>query len=301
TRGGCSYGWEEGLFLCRSTAPVRTGRACIAPGAGAPTIRGRVCFCVGAPPRCEWRGIYRTRGGCSYDSGEGLFLCRSTAPVRTGRACIAPGAGAPTIRGRVCFCVGAPPRCEPRGHPSPVIGASYGGHCSKSPAGRVQSGFQSPSPRGRKLMSERGVLLVNLGSPSSTEVADVRRYLNQFLMDPCVVDLPWLPRRLLVSLILLRRPKASAEAYASIWWEEGSPLVVISQRVRDQLRSRLDMPVELAMRYGEPSIEQGILALVQQGVSEILLMHQYPQFADSTITTVVREARRVIDQHGLKV
>src|SRR5690554_7121671 len=103
-------------------------------------------------------------------------------------------------------------------------------------------------------MSERGVLLVNLGSPASTEVADVRRYLNQFLMDPCVVDLPWLPRRLLVSLILLRRPKASAEAYASIWWEEGSPLVVISQRVRDQLRSRLDMPVELAMRYGEPSI-----------------------------------------------
>src|SRR5690606_5788664 len=80
---------------------------------------------------------------------------------------------------------------------------------------------------GRKLMSERGVLLVNLGSPASTEVADVRRYLNQFLMDPCVVDLPWLPRRLLVSLILLRRPKASAEAYASIWWEEGSPLVVI--------------------------------------------------------------------------
>src|SRR5690606_1457426 len=159
----------------------------------------RVCFCVGAPPRCEWRGIYRTRGGCSYDSGEGLYFCRSTAPVRT--------AWTPSLS---------------------VIGASYGGHCIKSPARRVQSGFQSPSPRGRKLMSERGVLLVNLGSPASTEVADVRRYLNQFLMDTCVVDLPWLPRRLLVSLILLRRPKASAEAYASIWWEEGSPLVVIS-------------------------------------------------------------------------
>src|SRR5690606_1499025 len=125
-----------------------------APGAGAPTVGRRGCSCVGAPPRCE-------PGGHAF----------------------APAAGAPTIRGRVCFCVGAPPRCEPRGHPSPVIGASYGGHCSKSPAGRVQSGFQSPSPRGRKLMSERGVLLVNLGSPSSTEVADVRRYLNQFLMD----------------------------------------------------------------------------------------------------------------------
>src|SRR5690554_6356491 len=162
------------------------GRVLLRPGEG---------ICVGAPPRCE--------------PGEHAF---------------APGAGAPTVWGRVCFFVGAPPRCEPRGHPSPVIGAFYGVHCSKSPAGRVQSGFQSPSPRGRKLMSERGVLLVNLGSPASTEVADVRRYLNQFLMDPCVVDLPWLPRRLLVSLILLRRPKASAEAYASIWWEEGSPL-----------------------------------------------------------------------------
>lgn len=150
-------------------------------------------------------------------------------------------------------------------------------------------------------MSERGVLLVNLGSPASTEVADVRRYLNQFLMDPCVVDLPWLPRRLLVSMILLRRPQESAHAYATIWWDEGSPLVVITRRVRDALRSRLDMPVEMAMRYGEPSIEQGILALVEQGVGEILLLHQYPQFADSTITTVVREAQRVLTMHGLKV
>lgn len=150
-------------------------------------------------------------------------------------------------------------------------------------------------------MSERGILLVNLGSPASTEVADVRRYLNQFLMDPCVVDLPWLPRRLLVSMILLRRPQESAHAYASIWWDEGSPLVVITRRVRDALRSRLDMPVEMAMRYGEPSIEQGILALVEQGVDEILLLHQYPQFADSTITTVVREAQRVLTMHGLKV
>lgn len=155
--------------------------------------------------------------------------------------------------------------------------------------------------RGENLMSERGVLLVNLGSPAGTEVADVRRYLNQFLMDPCVVDLPWLARRLLVSLILLRRPKESAAAYASIWWEDGSPLVVISKRVRAQLRERLNMPVELAMRYGDPSIEQGILALVRQDVNEILLMHQYPQFADSTITTVIREAQRVIDQHNLSV
>ena len=70
-------------------------------------------------------------------------------------------------------------------------------------------------------MTEQALLLVNLGSPASTEVADVRRYLNQFLMDPYVVDLPWPLRRLLVSMILIKRPEQSAHAYASIWWRKG--------------------------------------------------------------------------------
>ena len=151
-------------------------------------------------------------------------------------------------------------------------------------------------------MSARGVLLVNLGSPASTGIADVRRYLNQFLMDPYVVDLPWPARRLLVSLILMTRPKQSAQAYASIWWDEGSPLVVLSRRVQQALKARLEMPVELAMRYGEPSIERGILALAATpGVEEILFIPQYPQHADSTITTSVREAERVIARHGLTI
>ncbi|WP_150304147.1 ferrochelatase [Pseudomonas saliphila] len=151
-------------------------------------------------------------------------------------------------------------------------------------------------------MSDRGVLLLNLGSPASTSVADVRRYLNQFLMDPYVVDIPWPLRRLLVGLILINRPKQSAHAYASIWWEQGSPLVVISRRVQQALQARLDMPVELAMRYGEPSIEQGILALsAKPGIREILLLQQYPQHADSTITTSIKEAERVIAKHQLKL
>lgn len=151
-------------------------------------------------------------------------------------------------------------------------------------------------------MSERGVLLVNLGSPASTEVADVRRYLNQFLMDPYVIDLPWPARRLLVSLILATRPKQSAAAYASIWWDEGSPLVVLSRRLQQAVQARLDMPVELAMRYGAPSIEQGMLALAKRpGIREILFIPQYPQHADSTVTTSVREAQRVIAKHGLAV
>ncbi|WP_022961220.1 ferrochelatase [Halopseudomonas pelagia] len=151
-------------------------------------------------------------------------------------------------------------------------------------------------------MSDRAVLLANLGSPASPEVADVRRYLNQFLMDPYVIDLPWPVRRLLVGLILLLRPKQSAAAYASIWWEEGSPLVVISRRVQQALQARLDMPVELAMRYGQPSIEKGLLALAARpGVKEVLFMPQYPQFADSTVTTSIVEARRVVAEHKLDI
>ncbi len=87
-------------------------------------------------------------------------------------------------------------------------------------------------------MTDHALLLVNLGSPKSTSVADVRSYLNQFLMDPYVIDLPWPVRRLLVSLILIKRPEQSAHAYASIWWEEGSPLVVLSRRLQQQMTAQ---------------------------------------------------------------
>jgi len=151
-------------------------------------------------------------------------------------------------------------------------------------------------------MTEQALLLVNLGSPASTEVADVRRYLDQFLMDPCVVDLPWPLRRLLVSLILVRRPKESAHAYASIWWPEGSPLVVLSQRLTEAVRPYWkEGPVELAMRYGEPSIERALVKLAGQGIRQVTFAPLYPQFADSTTTTAVEEARRVIRDKGLDI
>ena len=144
-------------------------------------------------------------------------------------------------------------------------------------------------------MSNHALLLVNLGSPASTEVADVRRYLNQFLMDPYVVDLPWPLRRLLVSLILLKRPAASAHAYASIWWQDGSPLVVLSKRLQEAMKEQWTQgPVELAMRYGEPSIETVLNRLAAQGIQQVTLAPLYPQFADSTTTTVIEEARRVV-------
>lgn len=151
-------------------------------------------------------------------------------------------------------------------------------------------------------MTDHALLLVNLGSPASTDVADVRRYLNQFLMDPYVIDLPWPLRRLLVSLILIKRPAASAHAYASIWWEDGSPLVVLSKRLHQAMKaSWTHGPVELAMRYGEPSLQTVLTRLAAQGIKQVTLAPLYPQFADSTTTTVIEEAKRVVREQQLPI
>ena len=151
-------------------------------------------------------------------------------------------------------------------------------------------------------MTQQALLLANLGSPASTSVADVRSYLNQFLMDPYVIDLPWFVRRLLVSLILIKRPAQSAHAYQSIWWPEGSPLVAISRQLTEAIRPLWNQgPVELAMRYGEPSIETSLRQLAGQGITNVTFAPLYPQFADSTTTTALVEAQRVIAQHKLPI
>ncbi|MBF7730541.1 ferrochelatase [Pseudomonas sp. N040] len=151
-------------------------------------------------------------------------------------------------------------------------------------------------------MTHHALLLANLGSPASTSVADVRSYLNQFLMDPYVIDLPWPVRRLLVSLILLKRPAQSAHAYQSIWWPQGSPLVAISRQLTEAIRPLWTQgPVELAMRYGEPSIETTLRKLAGQGITQVTFAPLYPQFADSTTTTALVEARRVIAAHRLPI
>ncbi|MBS9766628.1 MAG: ferrochelatase [Flavobacteriaceae bacterium] len=140
----------------------------------------------------------------------------------------------------------------------------------------------------------KGVLLVNLGSPDSTSTKDVRSYLNQFLMDKRVIDIPYPLRALLVKGIILNtRPKKSAKAYESIWWEDGSPLIVLSERLTEKVASKTTIPVALAMRYKNPSIEQGMKELVKQGVDEIFVIPLYPQYAMSTTETVVAEVVRV--------
>jgi ferrochelatase len=152
-------------------------------------------------------------------------------------------------------------------------------------------------------MSNRAVLLTNLGSPDKPDAPSVRRYLDQFLMDPYVIQLPWILRRMIVSLFVLpSRPKSSAEAYQSVWTPDGSPLVVLSERLLKAVQAKTDVPVAMAMRYGNPSIESEMLKLAKtDGVDEILLMPLYPHFADSTFKTSVEEAKRVIDKHNLDI
>ncbi len=135
---------------------------------------------------------------------------------------------------------------------------------------------------------KKGVLLVNLGSPDSTNPKDVKKYLGEFLMDEFVIDLPWLFRAFLVKGIILNtRPKESAKAYKSIWWDEGSPLIVLSKRLQNKIQSKVDIPVELAMRYRNPSIKSGLENLHKQGVEEVLVIPLYPQYAMSTTETII--------------
>src|SRR5690606_21354327 len=103
---------------------------------------------------------------------------------------------------------------------------------------------------------KKGVLLINLGSPDSTHVEDVRKYLREFLMDPMVLDTPYLVRKFVVEFAILpERPAASAEAYQSIWWDEGSPLIVLSKRLQKKVSEKVEIPIALGMRYQNPSIQ----------------------------------------------
>ena len=143
-------------------------------------------------------------------------------------------------------------------------------------------------------ISKKGILLVNLGSPKSTNVEDVKEYLDEFLMDEKVIDYRWFFRSLLVQGIILRtRPAKSAEAYKTVWTEEGSPLIVITEKIQKKLQKLVDVPVEIGMRYAEPSIQTGIQKLVDKGVTEIVLFPLYPQYAMSTTETVIDKAEEV--------
>ncbi len=141
---------------------------------------------------------------------------------------------------------------------------------------------------------KRGILLVNLGSPDSTSVADVRKYLREFLMDPRVIDAPYPLRFAIVhGFILPFRPRASAAAYAKIWTERGSPLVAVSASLQQKLRERTGMPVELGMRYRNPSIASALARLAAADVDEVTIAPLFPHHAQSSYESAVERVKQV--------
>jgi len=134
--------------------------------------------------------------------------------------------------------------------------------------------------------------MINLGSPDSTSIKDVRRYLDEFLMDERVIGKSYWFRWFLVKVIILNtRPRKSAKAYKKIWWKEGSPLIVLSKRLFDKVTKLVKFPVALAMRYGSISIFKGLKELDDKGVKNITVLPLYPHYAMSSYETVVEKVK----------
>lgn len=137
--------------------------------------------------------------------------------------------------------------------------------------------------------ADTGVLLVNLGTPDAPTAPALRRYLAEFLSDPRVIEIPRFVWKLILHGIILRtRPKKSAALYQSIWTEDGSPLLAISRRQQKAVQEALgsNIKVSLGMRYGNPSIAQGLNELKEQGIRRILVLPLYPQYAAPTSGSV---------------
>lgn len=148
-----------------------------------------------------------------------------------------------------------------------------------------------------EMKNKTGVLLINLGTPDSPSVADVRSYLSQFLNDPRVIDIPWLMRKILVNLIIVpfRAPK-SAKIYQKLWTANGSPLLYYSNRVKDLLQKSLsdDYEVYLAMRYKNPSIPAVMEQMRKRNFSRIIVLPLFPQYASASTGSAHDEVMRVL-------
>jgi ferrochelatase len=153
---------------------------------------------------------------------------------------------------------------------------------------------------------KRGVILMNLGSPETTAVKDVRKYLDEFLMDERVIDSPFIVRSLLVKGIItpFRAPK-SAEAYSSIWTKDGSPLVHITKQLKDALQKKISEPITVAMRYGVPDMKSAYdeMKRICPDVEEVILLPLYPHYSMSSFETASVHARKVhVDEgYGFKI
>lgn len=148
-------------------------------------------------------------------------------------------------------------------------------------------------------MKKTGVLLINLGTPDSPSVSDVRSYLSQFLNDPRVIDIPWLARKLLVNFIIVpfRAPK-SAAIYKKLWTKDGSPLLYYSKKVEGLLQSELGdgYAVHLAMRYKNPSIPDVLEEMRKNNYGKIIVVPMFPQYASASTGSAHEEVMRIIGE-----
>ena len=142
-----------------------------------------------------------------------------------------------------------------------------------------------------------GLLLLNLGTPDAPTTPAVRRYLREFLSDPLVIDSPAILRWLLLNFVILPfRPRRSAEAYAKVWTDRGSPLLANSVDLLDKVRGRVGdgVVVQLAMRYGEPSIARALSALEDARVRRIVVFPLYPQLSSAATTSSIEAVRAAV-------
>ena len=147
------------------------------------------------------------------------------------------------------------------------------------------------------LQKKTGVLIVNLGTPESPERSDVYRYLSQFLMDPRVIDYPWLLRTLLVrGIIVPIRSGSSSRLYKKLWTPQGSPIKFYGESLVQKVRTLLpeSYEVELAMRYQSPSIESALNKLMEKLVDEIIVFPLFPHYASATTGSVHDEVMRLL-------
>ena len=151
-------------------------------------------------------------------------------------------------------------------------------------------------------MGKHAVLLVNLGSPNSPEEPDVKRFIQEFLMDKFVIDIPWFFRKLLVSFICYSgKIKNSSKAYKSIWFSNGSPLIVLSKQLAKALEKYYKKPVFLAMRYGNPALSTAIYKLKDRtDIDEVLVLPLYPHFATSTVHTIIEETKQLWKKYNIQ-
>jgi ferrochelatase len=148
-------------------------------------------------------------------------------------------------------------------------------------------------------MEKTGILLINLGTPLSYKPKDVRLYLNEFLSDPRVIDLPFLTRHLLVKgVIVPLRYRQSAKSYKEIWTEEGAPLLKYAQKTKDHLQTLMgnEFVVELGMRYQEPSIELGLRNLQKHPLKNLVVIPLFPQYASATTGSIYEKLFKILSK-----